>query len=153
MGRGERRSPDLVSGSGAQQVTATATSDRENNPADNTATLTLQVAAPQAPLAPPAVVRAVFGKPLVQPPAPLAGKRFTFTLAVKRSDTGAPLTAGRMVCNPTVAGKPVKHGESFKAGKAQLSLVVPKTAKGKQLKIKITTAGQKATRTVTYTVR
>ena len=100
-------------------------------------------------------MRAVFGKPLVQPPAPLAGKRFTFTLAVKRSDTGAPLTAGRMVCNPTVAGKPVKHGESFKAGKAQLSLVVPKTAKGKQLKIKITitTSGQTATRLVTYKVR
>jgi len=144
-----------VSGSGAQQVTATATSDRENNPADNTATLTLQVAAPQAPLAPPAVVRAVFGKPLAQPRAPLAGKRFTFTLAVNRSGTGTPLKTGRMVADPTVAGKPVKHVESFTGGKARLSLVVPRTAKGKLLKIKITitTSGQTATRTVTYKVR
>ena len=144
-----------VSGSGAQQITATASSDREANPADNSATLTLQVTAPQAPFAPPSVAKPVFGMPLTRPLIPVAGKRFTFTLAVKRSDTGAPLKAGRMACDPTVAGKPVKHVESFKAGKAQLSLLVPKTAKGKQLKIKIkiVSGGQTATRTVTYRVR
>ena len=143
-----------VSGSGAQQITATASSDREANPADNSATLTLQVTAPQAPLAPPSVAKPVFGKPLTQPLVPVAGKRFTFTLAVKRSDTGAPLRTGRMVCDPTVAGKPVKHVESFTGGKARLSLLVPKAAKGKQIKIKIkiVSGSQSTTKVVTYKV-
>ncbi len=145
-----------VSGSGAQSITATASSDREANPADNTATLTLQVGTPGV-FQPPAVVKPkpVFGKPLALPAQPVAGKRFTFTLAVKRSDTGAPLTAGRMVCSPTVAGKLLKHTESFKAGKARLSLLVPKTAKGTLLRvrIKIATVGQTATKVFTYKVR
>ena len=141
-----------VSGGGAQRITATASGDREANPADNTATLTLQVA---APFAPPSVAKPLFGRALTLPPLPVAGRRFTFTLAVKRSDTGAPLRTGRIVCDPTVAGKPVKHAESFTGGKARLSLLVPKTAKGKLLKIriKIVSGSQSATRTVTYTVR
>jgi subtilisin family serine protease len=144
-----------VSGSGPQSIRATASSDREANPADNVATLTLQVGAPVVPQ-PPAVVKPkpVFGKPLALPPQPLAGKRFTFTLAVKRSDTGAPLRAGRMVCDPTVAGKLIKHTESFKAGKARLTFVMPKRAKGKQLKIKIkiVSGSRSTTRVLTYKV-
>ena len=60
-----------------------------------------------------------------------------------------------MVCDPTVAGKLIRHVEWFKAGKARLSLVVPKTAKGKQLKvkIKITASGQTTTRLYAYKVR
>ena len=125
-------------------------------PADNT--LVLKANTPVAPLLPPTVVekvKPVFGRVLAQPPVPLAGNRFTFTLAVKRSDTGAPLTKGRMVCDPSVAGKLIKHTESFKAGKARLSFVVPKTAKGKQLKIKIkiVSGGQSSTRVLTFKVR
>ena len=45
-----------VSGSGAQSITATASSDRENNPADNAVTLALQIAAtPLPPVRTPAV--------------------------------------------------------------------------------------------------
>ena len=97
----------------------------------------------------------MFGKPLLQPLAPAAGKPFTFTLAVKRSDTGAALKAGTLAGTPSVAGKPIRHTESFSGGKARLSLVVPKTAKGKQLKIKITiTSGTQTTsRVFTYRVR
>ena len=56
---------------------------------------------------------------------------------------------------PVVAGKTIAHAESFKAGKARLSFVVPKTAKGKLLKVKIaiTASGQTAGRTYTYAVR
>ena len=131
----------------------------DSDPANNTLTLKANTPAPvvptPAPPKPPAVVRPVFGKPLALPVAPLAGKPFMFTLALKRSDTGAPLTTGRMVCDPSVAGKLIKHAESFKAGKARLSFVVPRTAKGKLLKvkIKITSSGQSATKTVTYKVR
>jgi hypothetical protein len=144
-----------VSGSGAQQISATASSDRDSNPADNNATLTLQITPPSAPLQPPAAVKPVFGKAVAQPRRPLAGKRFTLTLPVKRSDSGAPLTAAaRIVCTPSIAGTVVKHSESFQAGKARLSLVVPKTAKGKQLTItiKISSGNQTASKTTTYQI-
>ena len=56
---------------------------------------------------------------------------------------------------PVGGGKVLRHTDSFKAGKARLSFVVPKTAKGKLLKveIKITASGQTASRTYTYAVR
>ena len=80
----------------------------------------------------------VLGKVTGAAAAPGAGKPFTFTLAVKRSDTGAPLNAGTLAGTPSLAGKPISHTESFSGGKARLSLVIPKTAKGKQLQVKIT---------------
>ena len=52
-----------------------------------------------------------------------------------------------------MAGKPLKHIESFKAGKARLSFVVPKTAKGKLLKITIAIAASGQTTTRLYTAR
>ena len=49
----------------------------------------------------------------------------------------------------------IRHAESFKAGKARLSFLVPKTAKGKQLKVKVTIkAGtQSATKVVVFRVK
>ncbi len=145
-----------VTATGELVLTATTGfSAADPNPADNT--LVLKANTSTVPTPPPAVVKPkpVFGKPLALPARPVAGQRFTFTLAVKRSDTGTPLRAGRMLADPSVAGKPIKHVESFKAGKARLSFVVPKTAKGKQLKIKIKiiTPGQTTTRVFTYKVR
>jgi hypothetical protein len=112
-------------------------------------------AAPPAPLPPvPVAVSPVFGSVKTVPSKPVAGKKLVFALTVNRSDTGAPLTTGTITCDPSVAGKVLKHTESFKNGKARLALVVPKTAKGKLLKIKvkITNAGQSATKVVTYKV-
>jgi hypothetical protein len=103
----------------------------------------------------PLVVRPLLGKPVGVPAKPLAGKEFSFSLPVTRSDTGGALLTGKMVCDPSVAGKVIKHAESFKGGKARLSFVVPKTAEGKLLKVKITitASGQSAGRTYSYTVR
>jgi hypothetical protein len=113
------------------------------------------VVAPQKPLTPPLVVRPVLGKPVAAPAKPVAGKRFTFLLRVTRSDTGAPLLTGKMDCAPTVVGKLLTHTDSFKAGKARLSFVVPKTAKGKLLKVRIaiTASGRTAGHTYSYAVR
>jgi len=141
-----------VSGSGAQQINATASSDRDSNPADNNASLTLHISPTPAPLQPPVAVRPVFGRAVAQPRRPLAGRQFTLTLPVKRSNTGAPLTEGRIVSAVTLAGKPIKHLDSFANGKARLWLRVPKTAKGKLLtiKVKITSDAQAATKAITY---
>lgn len=80
------------------------------------------------------------GKPVMIPAQAIAGKRFTVSFPV--SQTGGaktePLTRGTMVGAPSVAGKVIRHTESFTAGVARLSFVVPKTAKGKQLKVKVT---------------
>ena len=140
-----------VTQAGELVLSATVThSGTDPNPADNTVTIkanTPVVTPPTPPVLTPPVVKPLLGKPQTQPRLAVAGKRFTFTLAVKRSDTGAPLTGARMACSPAVAGKLLKHAESFKAGKARLTFVVPKTAKGKLLKItiKITTRAAKST--------
>ncbi len=141
----------------------------DENPADNTLTLKASTPAPvvSAPFAPFVIVRAkprpVFGKPLTRHfgkplklrRLPFAGRRFTFTLPVKRSDTGAPLRVGKMTASPRVAGKLITHAESFKKGKARLTFRVPRTAKGKLLKlsIEITASGKTTTRLYTYRVR
>ena len=122
---------------------------------DGVATWTYDLTAPKpTPTPTPTVVKPVFGAVVTVPAKPVAGKKVVFTLAVNRSDTGAPLTTGTMVCDPSVAGKVLKHAESFTAGKAKLAFVVPKTAKGKLLKVKvkIVTGTQSATKVVTYKV-
>lgn len=97
----------------------------------------------------------MIGAPSAAPAAPVAGKRFTVSFKITRSDTGAPLTAGTMACDPSIAGKALAHAESFKGGTARLTMTLPKTAKGKQLKVKvtITLGGESATKAVTYRVR
>ncbi len=60
-----------------------------------------------------------------------------------------------MICDPSVAGKVISHTESFKAGIARLSFLVPKTAKGKLLKVKVTikAGNQSATKIVAFRVK
>lgn len=82
----------------------------------------------------------VIGKPTIAPTRMVAGKRVTLTFPVTRTDEEQPkpLASGTMVCNPSVGGKVLPHTESFKNGVARLSFVIPKTAKGKTLKVKVT---------------
>ncbi len=117
--------------------------------------------APPTPAPPPAqtpkqpVVKPMIGAPMTSPAAPVAGKRFSVSFSVVRSDSGAPLTTGTMICDPSVAGKVITHAESFKNGTAKLSFVVPKTAKGKMLKVKVTikAGSQSATKIASFLVR
>lgn len=118
-------------------------------------TTTTTVTPTPAPPAPAAVVKPVIGAPVAVPVRALAGMRMTVVFPVTRSDNGKPLMSGTMVCDPSVAGKVITHAESFKAGKAQLSFVVPKAAKGKVLTVKLTIiAGtQAAKRVATFPVK
>jgi hypothetical protein len=151
-----------VTAPGEVSLTATAAfAAPDPTPEDNTLALkanVLAAAVPREALAqPPArrAVRPVLGKAVGSPGKPRAGKRFTFSLPVTRSDTHARLLTGKLVCNPSVAGKRVRHAESFKAGKVRLSLVVPATARGKLLKVKITVIalGHTARHTYAFAVR
>jgi hypothetical protein len=94
---------------------------------------------PPAPYTPPAaVLKAVIGAPTGMPSKPVAGKQFTIAFPVTRSDNGAVLRQGTMICDPSVAGKVLRHTEQFKAGNARLSFAVPRGTKGKALKVKVT---------------
>jgi hypothetical protein len=80
----------------------------------------------------------VIGPAVSVPGQPVAGKRFAVSFTVTRSDTGARLTRGTMICDPSIAGKVLQHAESFRAGVARLAFTVPSTPAGKLLKVKVT---------------
>ena len=97
-------------------------------------------------------VKAVIGAPTLVPKTAVAGKRLTVTFPVTRSDNGAPLTSGKMICDPSVSGKVITHAESFTGGTAKLAFTVPKTAKGKLLRVKVTikSGDQSTTKIATF---
>lgn len=86
----------------------------------------------------PVIVKPLVAKPIISPRQSVAGRRMVVTFAVTRSDSGMPLTSGTMICDPSISGKVIKHAESFRNGKAQLTFIVPRTAMHKLLKIKVT---------------
>ncbi len=97
----------------------------------------------------------VIGRPVAVPSQASPGKRLTVIFRVTRSDSGAPLTRGRMICEPSYAGKVIAHAESFKQGLARVSFVVPVAANGKVLRVKVTiqSAGSTATRIASLQIR
>ena len=120
------------------------------SPADNTLTLTATTPTPPPP---PAPVMPVIESPVLLP-GPIAGSHVTVGFWVLRSDNGARLTEGTMTGSASVAGRALKYAKKFKSGYAWLTFVIPKTAKGKQLKVKVTITanGQTASKAATYTV-
>jgi hypothetical protein len=119
---------------GGQQTTSTTTST-------TTTTTTTQTN----------VAKAVIGAPKVAGRM-AAGMHISVSFPVTRSDTGGPLTTGKMICDPSVQGEVIAHAESFTGGTAKLSFTIPKTAKGKLLKVKVTikAGNQSTTRIATF---
>ena len=105
------------------------------------------------PVAAAAIVPAI-GNPLAVPSRPRAGKLLSLSFPVTRSDTGAALTGGTLAVQTTIAGKPVTGTSSLSGGAAHVNTLVPKTAKGKVLRVKLTvTLGTKTTsRVVSFVV-
>ena len=90
------------------------------------------------------------------PDDPVAGKRFTVTFRVWRGDRNLPQTSGKATSVVRVGGRAVRHAQSFRAGKATVTLRVPRTAKGKALRVTLTVRapnGGAASKTVVYTVQ
>ena len=104
---------------------------------------------------PVAVVKPVIAAPTTVPAVAAAGKRFTVSFSVTRSDDGSPLNTGTMICDPSVSGKVIQHAEQFTNGVARLSFTIPKTAKGKLLKVKVTikAGSQTSTRITTFNIK
>lgn len=99
-----------------------------------------------------AAPKPVIGAPVAKPATPVAGKPFTVSYKVTRSDTGKPLTTGKMICDPSSAGKEIAHAESFKAGIAKLTFVIPSSAKLLKVNVTIVSGGQSAKKVSTFKV-
>lgn len=96
----------------------------------------------------------VIGAPTTVPAKALADRRLTVSFPVKRSSDGAPLSGGTMICNPTITGKLLHHTEQYKSGVARVTLTIPRTAKGKLLRIAVTIklGSESTTRTANFRV-
>ncbi len=106
--------------------------------------------------APPVATKPVIAKATTVPAVALAGKRFTVSFKITRSDTGEVLREGRlMACDPTVAGRLLRHTEGWDPPTVRVSFVIPKSAKGNQLQVRVTITldGQSATRVATRRIR
>jgi hypothetical protein len=59
-----------------------------------------------------------------------------------------------MLCVPSVQGKTVAHAESFANGRARVAFTIPKTARHKLLKVRLTIwlGNQSRTRVATFAV-
>jgi hypothetical protein len=86
--------------------------------------------------------RLVIAQPVTAPARAVAGKPFTVSFAVTRSDTKAPVRSGTLICDPAVGGTVIKHAESFTGGTARLRFVVPAGASGKSLVVNVTIKAQ-----------
>lgn len=87
--------------------------------------------------------------PTTVPRTAVAGKRLTISFPVTSSVDSKPMLAGKLVCDPSIAGKVITHQESFTGGVAKLSFLVPATAKGKVLRVKVTIIASSSTGTPT----
>ena len=97
----------------------------------------------------------MIAKPVASPAQPAAGRPFTVSFKVTRSDNGRPFLRGKMTGDPSIAGRVVQHTESFKGGTARVSLVVPASATGKTLRVAVAIrdGSTKASRVATYRVQ
>jgi hypothetical protein len=122
--------------------------DDADDLAPDTGTWTYGTPAP-APAAKP-----VIGKGVGAPPRPIAGKRFTVAFPVTGTD-GQPVARATVAATTRIAGKVTPNRHSYAAGRAKVTLVLPRQAKAKRLRVTVTvtTAGRSATRTLTYVVR
>lgn len=91
----------------------------------------------------------VFGTPA----QPRAGKPFTVSLPVSRSDTKRAITSGRVTCNVTANGAKVRAQGRVSKGRAQCSLVVPAKASTLRGSLTVRSGGKAVTARFSFRVR
>jgi hypothetical protein len=93
-------------------------------------------------------------KLVATPRRPAAGRTFTVTAAVTRSDTGGAITMGVVACAAHVAKARVPARGSFGSGMARCAITIPRTAKGRMLtgSLTVRAAGAAVTKRFRYRV-
>jgi hypothetical protein len=77
----------------------------------------------------------------VTPARPTGGRPLRVALTATRSDTGAPVTSGRVACSATIGGKPAKlRSRGFARGRATCTFLIPENAEGWTIRGSITIA-------------
>lgn len=72
------------------------------------------------------------------PLKPRAGSQFTVSLVAARSDSGATIQSGTVTCKATIAFKPiVARVHRVSGGKAVCTFQIPKTARGKTIRVAV----------------
>lgn len=87
------------------------------------------------------------------PARPAAGKAFAVGMAVLRGDTNAPLASGTVTCTVRVGTTPLRATGTISRGIAICSMKLPKTAKGKLVRVTLKVTFQGVSATKTYSVR
>jgi hypothetical protein len=97
---------------------------------------------------------AVIAKPVASPAKPVAGLPLTVTFGITRSDTGAQLTGGTTKATVSLGGTSLAARLVRTAGRTSVRVVLPKTARGKRLTVRVdvTVGGTTTTRTYSATV-
>jgi hypothetical protein len=97
----------------------------------------------------------VAADPVAKPSRPRAGRPFTVSLPVTRSDTGRPITNGAVSCRILAAGTKVPATGRVAGGAAQCAFLVPRAAQGKVLRgtISVRIGGKVVARHFSYVVR
>jgi hypothetical protein len=87
------------------------------------------------------------------PARPAAGKAFIVGTRVTRGDTGAALASGVVKCTVRVGTAPLRATGRVSNGVALCSMKLPKTAKGKLVKVTLKVTFQGVSTTSTYSAR
>lgn len=87
------------------------------------------------------------------PAKPAAGKPFTVGTRVTRGDNGAALASGTVTCTVRVGTAPLRATGRFRNGVAICEMRLPKTAKGKLLRVTLKVSFQGVSTTKAYSAR
>ena len=98
-------------------------------------------------------LRLLVGQTFGTPARPRAGKPFTVSLPVRRSDTNRPIAAGAVTCKVTADGKRVPAVGKVRFGRGQCSFVVPKTAAVIRGSMSVRSGGTSVTARFSFQVR
>ena len=87
------------------------------------------------------------------PARPIAGKRFTVSTAVTRTDTRTVVGSGSVTCSARVGGATIRTRGGFSGGRARCVLTLPRNAAGKVLRGALTVRIEGASVRRAYTFR
>jgi hypothetical protein len=92
-------------------------------------------------------------RPTATPKQPVAGKRFTVSMAVTRADTGEALGSGSVLCAARVGTAKLRAVSRYASGTARCAMTVPRGTRGKTLRGTITARGGGSSVTKSFSFR
>jgi hypothetical protein len=98
-------------------------------------------------------LRLLTGKTVGRPLQPHAGKRFTVSTPVRRSDTNRPIASGNVSCKVTADGANVRTAGRIRSGRAECTFVVPQGARAVRGSMTVRSGGTAVRANFSFKVR